>query len=52
VAVGLQAFSALYAVNTHLIAAASVVMVIPCIILFFFSQRVFTQGLVGSGVKG
>lgn len=52
VAVGLQTFSALYAVNTHLIAAASVVMVIPCIILFFFSQRVFTQGLVVSGVKG
>jgi multiple sugar transport system permease protein len=52
VAVGLQTFSALYAVNTHLIAAASVVMVIPCIILFFFSQRIFTQGVVISGVKG
>jgi len=52
VAVGLQTFSALYAVNTHLIAAASVVMVVPCILLFFFSQRIFTQGVVVSGVKG
>jgi multiple sugar transport system permease protein len=52
VAVGLQTFNALYAVNTHLIAAASVAMVIPCIFLFFFSQRIFTQGVVVSGVKG
>ena len=52
VAVGLQTFSALYAVNTHLIMAASVVMVIPCIVLFFFSQRIFTQGVVISGIKG
>ena len=52
VAVGLQTFNALYAVNTHLIMAASVAMVIPCIILFFLSQRIFTQGVVVSGVKG
>jgi multiple sugar transport system permease protein len=52
VAVGLQTFNALYAVNTHLIAAASVAMVIPCIFLFFFSQRIFTQGVVITGVKG
>jgi multiple sugar transport system permease protein len=52
VAVGLQTFNALYAVNTHLIAAASVAMVLPCIFLFFFSQRVFTQGVVVTGVKG
>jgi multiple sugar transport system permease protein len=52
VAVGLQTFNALYSVNTHLIAAASVVMVIPCILLFFFSQRIFTQGVVITGIKG
>jgi len=52
VAVGLQTFSALYSVNTHLIMAASTVMVIPCIIVFFFSQRVFTQGIVMTGIKG
>ncbi|MCU0511963.1 MAG: carbohydrate ABC transporter permease [Anaerolineae bacterium] len=45
-AVGLQTFNALYAVNTHLIMAASVVMIIPPIILFFLSQRIFMQGVV------
>ncbi|MEW6716451.1 MAG: carbohydrate ABC transporter permease [Chloroflexota bacterium] len=52
VAVGLQTFDALYSVNTHLIMAASVVMVLPPIILFFLAQRVFTQGVVISGIKG
>lgn len=51
-AVGLQTFDALYAVNTHLIMAASVVMVLPPILLFFFSQRIFTQGVVITGMKG
>ena len=52
VAIGLQTFDALYSVNTHLIMAASVVMVIPPILLFFFAQKIFTQGVVISGVKG
>lgn len=52
VAVGLQTFDALYAVNTHLIMAASVVMIIPPIILFFLAQNIFTQGVVFKGIKG
>jgi ABC-type glycerol-3-phosphate transport system permease component len=52
VAVGLQTFNAIYSVNTHLIMAASLVMIIPPIIIFFFSQKIFTQGVVISGVKG
>ncbi|MEZ4515137.1 MAG: carbohydrate ABC transporter permease [Chloroflexota bacterium] len=52
VAVGLQTFDALYSVNTHLIMAASVVMIIPPILIFFFSQKIFTQGVVISGIKG
>jgi multiple sugar transport system permease protein len=52
VAVGLQTFNALYSVNTHLIMAASVVMVLPPIILFFLSQQIFTQGVVITGIKG
>jgi multiple sugar transport system permease protein len=52
VAVGLQTFNAMYSVNTHLIMAASVVMVLPPILLFFFAQQIFTQGVVISGVKG
>ena len=51
-AVGLQQFNGLYAINTHLIMAASVVMIIPPILLFFFSQKIFMQGVVISGSKG
>jgi multiple sugar transport system permease protein len=51
-AVGLQTFDAIYTINTHLIMAVSVLMIIPPILLFFFSQRIFTQGVVFSGVKG
>jgi multiple sugar transport system permease protein len=51
-AVGLQTFNALYAVNTNYIMAASVVMILPPIILYFLAQRIFTQGVVFSGVKG
>ena len=51
-AVGLQTFNALYAVNTHYIMAASVVMILPPILLYFLAQRVFTQGVVFTGIKG
>jgi multiple sugar transport system permease protein len=51
-AVGLQTFNALYAVNTNFIMAASVVMILPPIILYFLAQKIFTQGVVFSGVKG
>lgn len=36
---------------SHLL-AATVVMVLPIVIVFFFAQRVFIQGIVMSGVKG
>jgi multiple sugar transport system permease protein len=51
-AVGLQTFNALYAVNTNYIMAASVVMILPPIILYFLAQRIFTQGVVFTGIKG
>ena len=51
-AVGLQTFDALYTINTHLIMAVSVLMIIPPILLFFFSQKIFTQGVVFTGIKG
>ena len=51
-AVGLQTFDAIYTINTHLIMAVSVLMIFPPILLFFFSQKIFTQGVVFSGVKG
>ncbi|MCI0550566.1 MAG: carbohydrate ABC transporter permease, partial [Anaerolineae bacterium] len=51
-AVGLQTFDAIYTINTHLIMAISMLMIIPPILLFFFSQKIFTQGVVFSGIKG
>jgi multiple sugar transport system permease protein len=32
--------------------AASLVVILPCIIMFFIFQRYFIQGIVISGVKG
>jgi len=51
-AVGLQTFDAIYTINTHLIMAVSVLMIVPPILLFFFAQKIFTQGVVFSGIKG
>ncbi|RPH61118.1 MAG: carbohydrate ABC transporter permease [Chloroflexi bacterium] len=51
-AVGLQTFDAIYTINTHLIMAVSLLMIVPPILLFFFSQKIFTQGVVFTGVKG
>jgi multiple sugar transport system permease protein len=51
-AVGLQTFNAMYSINTHLIMAVSLMMVLPPVILFFVGQKFFTQGVVVSGVKG
>lgn len=36
----------------HLLMAAAVMTVIPCIILFFAMQRYFIQGVVLAGIKG
>jgi multiple sugar transport system permease protein len=52
VALGLQSFNALYTNNLHLLMAASTVVMLPSILLFFFAQRLFIQGVVVSGIKG
>lgn len=50
---GLQQFRAPFGGTAfHLMMAASVVTVIPPLILFFLAQRYFIQGIVVSGVKG
>jgi multiple sugar transport system permease protein len=36
----------------NLLMAASLVAVLPCVMLFFFAQRLFIQGIVITGVKG
>ncbi|MBI2942315.1 MAG: carbohydrate ABC transporter permease [Chloroflexi bacterium] len=37
---------------THLVMAVSVIMIMPIIVIFFFAQRAFIQGVVLTGIKG
>ena len=53
VAVGLAMFRHRYgATPWELMMAASIVTVLPCVILFFSAQKYFIQGVVTTGVKG
>ena len=36
----------------HLLMAASMLMVLPCVVIFFTMQRYFVRGIVMSGIKG
>ncbi|MCC9077055.1 carbohydrate ABC transporter permease [Litorilinea aerophila] len=51
---GLHAFNSDYGRGTdwHLLMAASLVVMLPVILVFFIAQRYFIQGVVFSGVKG
>jgi len=53
VALGLQSFkSAFQTAEPQLIMAASVMMIVPTVLLFFVAQKAFMRGVVVSGVKG
>ena len=52
IALGLQSFNAFRAKQYDLLMAASLITVLPCILLFFFAQRIFIQGIVFTGIKG
>ena len=52
IALGLQSFNAFRRTRYDLLMAASLVTVLPPILLFFFAQRIFIQGIVITGVKG
>ncbi len=51
-ALGLNAFKGLHGTEYNLMMAASVAVLIPIIVIFFFSQKYFVEGVVTSGVKG
>jgi ABC-type glycerol-3-phosphate transport system permease component len=51
-AVGLASFKSLHGTEYHLLMAASVVVLIPIVIIFFLAQRYFVEGAASSGVKG
>jgi multiple sugar transport system permease protein len=50
--IGLTMFSAQHTTEWSLLMAASVLMTAPIIILFFFTQRTFIQGITLTGIKG
>lgn len=52
VAIGLATFRSVMRTRYDLLMAASTAMVLPVIVLFFFAQRYFIQGVVLSGLKG
>ncbi len=52
VAIGLATFRSVMRTRYDLLMAASSAMILPVIVLFFFAQRYFIQGVVLSGLKG
>lgn len=51
-AVGLSFFQGAYQTYWHLLMAATVIAILPCIVVFMVAQKAFIQGIVVSGVKG
>lgn len=50
ISVGLTFFNGLYSSEPQLILAASIITLLPPLLIFFFAQRVFMQGIVITGV--
>jgi multiple sugar transport system permease protein len=50
--VGLSNFRSLHQVEWNMVMAATVLMMLPVIILFFLAQRAFVEGVTLTGVKG
>lgn len=51
-AVGLQAFLGRHGGEWNLLMAAATVITLPMLLLFFFAQRTFIQGIALTGMKG
>jgi multiple sugar transport system permease protein len=52
VSIGLTFFQGQYTTEYGALMAASTVMLVPVILLFFFAQKTFIQGITLTGVKG
>lgn len=50
--VGLNNFLNDFGPQTHLLMAASLITILPVLVLYFFTQRQFTEGIATSGMKG
>lgn len=51
-ALGLRFFQAQFRVEWTLLMATSLIVLAPCIVLFFIAQKYYIQGIVISGIKG
>ncbi len=49
---GLQVFQGVHQTEYHLLMAASLVVLLPILIIYVFCQRYFTEGIVMTGMKG
>ncbi len=49
---GLYSYVSEHFVEWHLLMAASVIFVVPIVILFFFAQKQFIEGITVTGMKG
>ncbi|BDI22178.1 carbohydrate ABC transporter permease [Herbiconiux sp. L3-i23] len=49
--IGLSQFRSVYAVQWNLAMAATLLFVLPVVVLFFFAQKQFVQGIALTGVK-
>jgi multiple sugar transport system permease protein len=52
ISLGVASFRTLHAVAWNLVTAATVIATLPVVIVFFFAQKAFVQGVTLTGVKG
>ena len=52
ITLGLSFFRSTYQTNWSYLMAASLVTMLPMVVLFFFAQRLFIEGISFTGVKG
>jgi len=52
ITVGLSRFTSEAAAETQLTAAGAAITIIPILILYFFTQKQFTEGIATTGLKG
>lgn len=52
VALGLAQYQSEFGSYWHLMMASSVVAILPCLLIFFFFQRYFVEGIAATGLKG
>ena len=51
-ALGLQFFQGHYGVTMHYLMAVSLIVMAPCLLLFFLAQKLFVTGIALVGIKG